>query len=185
MAGKGEDLEFIQSTLPAMANLLAAARRAGATVVHVRAEYGPLSDSEVMRAKSADAGGDGCRVPGTWGSAFVDGFEPTPGEPVVVKHRFSGFIDTRLDSLLRSNGIRTVVMVGGATHCCVESTTRDASMRDYVVIPEDGVAVRGRMRHLHEASLETMGMYFATVTPSSFRSSTASIDAPASSRAPS
>jgi hypothetical protein len=41
------------------------------------------------------------------------------------------------------------------------------SMRDYyVVVPEDGVAVRGRMRHLHEASLETMGMYFATVTPS-------------------
>ena len=58
-------------------------------------------------------------------------------------------------------------MVGVATHCCVESTARDASMRDYyVVIPDDGVAVRGRMRHLHEASLETMGMYFATVTPS-------------------
>ncbi|HXJ80353.1 MAG TPA: isochorismatase family protein [Candidatus Methylomirabilis sp.] len=167
MGGKGEDLEFIQSTLPAMANLLAVARRAGATVVHVRAEYGPLSDSEVMRAKSADAGGDGCCVPGTWGSAFIDGFEPTPGEPVVVKHRFSGFIDTQLDSLLRSNGIRTVVMVGVATHCCVESTARDASMRDYyVVIPEDGVAVRGRMRHLHETSLETMRMYFATVTPS-------------------
>lgn len=167
MGRKGEDLGFIESALPAMGDLLVAARRAGTTVIHVRAEYGPLSDSEVMRAKSADAGGDGCCVPSTWGSAFVDGFEPALGEPIVVKHRFSAFIDTRLDSLLRSNGIRTVVMVGVATHCCVESTARDASMRDYyVVIPEDCVAVRGRMRHLHEASLETMGMYFATVTPS-------------------
>jgi nicotinamidase-related amidase len=167
MGAKGEDLGFIQSTLPAIAELLGAARRAGTTVIHVRAEYGPGSDSEVMRDKSADAGGDGCCAAGTWGSAFVDGFEPAPGEPVVVKHRFSGFVDTRLDLLLRSNGIRTVVMAGVATHCCVESTARDASMRDYyVVVPEDCVAVRGRMRHLHEASLETMGLYFATVTPS-------------------
>ena len=55
-----------------------------------------------------------------------------------------------------------------ATHCCVEATVRDACHKDfYVVVPGDRVAARGRMRHLHEASFETMGLYFATVTSSS------------------
>jgi hypothetical protein len=39
---------------------------------------------------------------------------------------------------------------------------RDASLRDYyVVVGKEATAARGRMRHLHEASLEVMGLYFA------------------------
>ena len=51
---------------------------------------------------------------------------------------------------------------------CEASTARDAVMRDYysVVVPEDGVAVRGKQRHLHEASLEVLGTYFGVVAPS-------------------
>ena len=46
----------------------------------------------------------------------------------------------------------------------MESTVRDAALRDYyVVVPSDAVAARSRMRHLHEASLETMGLYFAEI----------------------
>ena len=49
----------------------------------------------------------------------------------------------------------------------MESTARDAAMRDYyVVVPEDGAAVRGKQRHLHEASLEVLGTYFGVVAPS-------------------
>jgi hypothetical protein len=37
-------------------------------------------------------------------------------------------------------------------------------MRDYhVVIPSDDVADRGKMRHLHDASFETLRMYFPLV----------------------
>ena len=40
-------------------------------------------------------------------------------------------------------------------------------MRDYrIVVPEDGVASRGRHQHLKAASLETMGLYFADVVTS-------------------
>ncbi|ETW92050.1 MAG: hypothetical protein ETSY2_54730, partial [Candidatus Entotheonella gemina] len=102
----------------------------------------------------------------TWGGDFVAALKPLESEPVVVKHRYSAFVDTRLDLLLRSNGIRTVILPGVATHCCVESTARDAAMRDYyVVVPEDGVAVRGKQRPLHEASLEVLGTYFGLVAP--------------------
>jgi nicotinamidase-related amidase len=85
---------------------------------------------------------------------------------VVVKHRLSAFVDTGLDLLLRSNGIRALVVVGTATQACIESTVRDARFRDYVVVvPEDAVGARGRMRHMHEASLEVMRAYFAEVVP--------------------
>ena len=58
-------------------------------------------------------------------------------------------------------------MVGTATQACVESTVRDAKMRDYyVVVPSDCVAARDRMRAMHDASLEVMGAFFATVVPS-------------------
>jgi nicotinamidase-related amidase len=169
MGKRGEDLRFIQDTLPRIQEMLSAARRSGVMVVHVKAEYGDLSESDVTLANRWEAEDSlRCCVPQTWGADFLAGLAPVDGEPVVVKHRYSGFVDTRLDVLLRSNRIRTVVIVGVATHCCVESTARDANMRDYyVVMPEDCVAVRGRMRHLHEASLETLRTYFAQIVPSS------------------
>jgi nicotinamidase-related amidase len=48
---------------------------------------------------------------------------------------------------------------------CVESTVRDAMMRDYrAVVPRDAVAARGHMKALHDASLDTMSAFFA-LTP--------------------
>ncbi len=136
-------------------------------VVHVKAEYGPESASDVSLQAGFGVGATQCCLPGSRGADFVDEARPADGELVVVKHRFSPFPDSRLELLLRANGIRTVVVAGVATHCCVEATVRDACHKDfYVVVAEDCCATRGGMRHLHEASLETMGLYFATVVPS-------------------
>lgn len=163
---RGEDLSFIQSSIPHMQALLESARRAGVRVIHVRAEYGAASASDVSLATGVDVGATACCAPGTWGAEIIDAVKPLPNEPVVVKHRFSGFTDTRLEMILRSLGIRTVVMAGVATQCCVEATARDAALKDfYLVVPRDGVAARTRMRHLHEASLETMALYFGLVVP--------------------
>lgn len=166
MGRAGEDLGHIQATLPAMRKMLAGARANGVPVIHVRAEYGIADASEVSISAGAHVSATACCVPGTTGADFVEGMEPAPGESVVVKHRFSAFVNTRLPYLLRSSGIRSLVVIGVATQCCVESTVRDASMNDfYVTVASDCVAARGRMRHLHDASLETMGLYFAEVVP--------------------
>ncbi len=56
------------------------------------------------------------------------------------------------------------MVTGTATQTCVDSTVRDAQMKDYrVVVPEEGVCSRGHHQHLRAASLETMGLYFAEV----------------------
>ena len=86
---------------------------------------------------------------------FAPDFAPLGNEPVVRKYRSSGFWGTNLNMLLRSNGIKTVVVGGCTTEGCVESTARDAMFNDfYVVIAEDCVASDDRAQH--EASMLLM-----------------------------
>jgi nicotinamidase-related amidase len=132
-------------------------------------------DTAVWTASAADLSADArfdsssvevC-LPGSWGGQFVDGIVPQSDEAVVTKHRFSAFVDTGLDLMLRARGIRTVIAAGVTTNCCVESTVREAAMRDfYVVVPEDCVAVKDKLADLHEASLESIRLYFGQVRPS-------------------
>src|SRR5260221_14065739 len=69
----------------------------------------------------------------------------------------------RLDMLLRSNNIKTVIMTGCTTEGCVESTARDALFNDYyVVLPEDCVASDDLRQH--EASLFLMRHRFDVVS---------------------
>jgi nicotinamidase-related amidase len=107
-------------------------------------------------------------VPDTPGHEFAREFAPLPGELVVRKYRSSGFWGTNLDMLLRSNGIKTVVMSGCTTEGCVESTARDAMFNDYyVVIPEDCVASDDRAQH--EASMLLMRHRFDVTTGEDIR----------------
>jgi nicotinamidase-related amidase len=94
-------------------------------------------------------------IPGTPGHAFSREFTPLESELVVRKYRSSGFWGTNLNMLLRSNGIKTVVVGGCTTEGCVESTARDAMFNDYyVVIAEDCVASDDKAQH--EASMLLM-----------------------------
>ena len=63
---------------------------------------------------------------------------PRPGEPVIGKHRVSGFFQTDLDMILRAHGIETLVLMGYATSGVTLSTVRYASDADYeLVVLED------------------------------------------------
>ena len=57
-----------------------------------------------------------------------------PNEVIVTKHRYGAFESSDLDLVLRSKGIRTVIMTGIATNVCVETTARQAFLRDYYVV---------------------------------------------------
>jgi ureidoacrylate peracid hydrolase len=168
MARLGNDISFNRDVVPIQQRLITAAREAGVMVIHVHAEYGELNGSPATLFRSGTEPSLEARIclPNSWGAQSLDALAPLPGEPVVIKHRYSAFVDTRLETLLRSNGIRTLVAIGTATPVCVESTVRDGMMRDYrMVVPREAVACRAHVRHLHEASLETLGRYFAHVCP--------------------
>jgi nicotinamidase-related amidase len=52
----------------------------------------------------------------------------------VRKHTYSGFFETRLDSVLRNLGAHTLIVAGFATDCCILFTIADAVFRGYRTI---------------------------------------------------
>ncbi|KAI0832246.1 Isochorismatase hydrolase [Hypoxylon sp. FL0890] len=52
---------------------------------------------------------------------------PEPGEPVFIKNVNSSFIGTGLETYLKSQGIRQLIIVGLTTDHCVSTTTRMAN----------------------------------------------------------
>lgn len=91
--------------------------------------------------------------------------EPQGAEMVIDKYKYSGFVSTYLDQFLRANNIKTLVITGLATNVCVESTARDAFMRDYhVVVPED--LTEGTTAEAKHWSLSNVGMFFGEVVRS-------------------
>jgi nicotinamidase-related amidase len=186
----GQPMSMIKAAVARIHELLAAARKAGLFIVHVKAEYGEAfrsvgspyrfptaggrepavwtaSAADMSNERSFSNGSVEVCLPGTWGGEFVDGIVPQLGEAVITKHRFGAFADTGLDRLLRANGVSSLIVAGVTTNCCVETTAREAVMRDFhLVVAEDCVAVKDHLADLHNATLESLGLYFGLVRPS-------------------
>jgi nicotinamidase-related amidase len=104
-------------------------------------------------------------VAGTWGQELVDDLYKPPAAITIEKHRSSAFAGTSLDTILRSNGIRTTLVVGCTTEGCVDSTARDAGFLDYFpVVVSDAVATVDQ--RLHDAALAVLGAYRADIASS-------------------
>jgi nicotinamidase-related amidase len=114
-----------------LTRLIAAARGAGAQVVFIR---------HVMAADGSDAGRMGdfddaaSFVAGTRGVELADGIEPEAGEPIVDKTRYSAFVNTRLQSILKTSGVDTLIITGLMTQYCSVSTARHGHDLDYRVV---------------------------------------------------
>lgn len=167
-AQKGDDMSMIQDTIPRLQLLLNEARRVGAHVIFAKNIHLGQVVSDAMTQRHHERFGDNpamMTVEGTWGAEFCEGFAPHQGETVVVKHRYSAFIGTNLDVILRSRNIKTLIMTGVTTNVCVESTARDGFMLDYnIVFVSDCTATQSLK--LHEATLETIRLNFGQVVAS-------------------
>jgi ureidoacrylate peracid hydrolase len=95
-----------------------------------------------MRARPELAGT--LLVENTWDWRIVEPLAPAPGEHVVRKSRYSGFVNTGLESHLRAAGIRNLLFTGIATNVCVESTARNAFFAEFwPVLIEDAMTNSG------------------------------------------
>jgi ureidoacrylate peracid hydrolase len=73
-------------------------------------------------------------VIGSWDWQIIDELKPQPGDIIINKQRYSGFVNTELDTILRTNNIKYLLFIGLATNVCVESTLRDAYFHEYFPI---------------------------------------------------
>jgi len=158
----GNDVSLLRKALPPTRRLLEAARRAGLYVIHTREGHRPdLSDlwpakKERGRHKTSigDRGPMGrILVRGEYGHEIVDELMPRPGEPVIDKPGKGAFYATDLNEILKTRGIRQLMVCGVTTEVCVNTTVREANDRGYdCLVIEDCVA--SYLPELHAAALK-------------------------------
>ncbi|MFI8266502.1 isochorismatase family protein [Streptomyces sp. NPDC085665] len=153
-------LEGAEEALAAGARLLAAAREAGAPVVHIVNDGGEGTPYDIR----AEIGAISAEV------------APREGEPVVVKQVPNAFHATELEKTLRQLGAGPdLVIAGFMTHMCVTFTAQGAFNLGYrpTVVAEatatrtltapDGTLIPAAA--LQAASLTTIADLFAPVAP--------------------
>lgn len=155
----------VDEVVAAAERLAAAARRHRYPVIWLRMEAHP-DDHPVWLARHRPAPGRPapmvCRA-GSWGAEFY-GVQPAPGDWVVSKTRYSGFLGTDLPERLERAGITHLAVGGVATEVCVESTVRDAFQRNFWVatVPE---ACGSPRPEAGAAALQVLGRNFGEVVP--------------------
>ena len=121
--------------LERLSSALAAARKAGLTVIFVRVAFRPghpeisssnRSFSTLRDSPDLDEGGAATEV--------HPAVAPLSGEVVVTKRRVSAFSGSDLDVVLRAGGIGTLVLCGIATSGVVLSTVRAAADLDFRLV---------------------------------------------------
>lgn len=167
----GRNVSAAQQLAERLPAFIAVARHARVLVVFIRNVYSTerntyLSDAWLEQAARKQSGGY-TRFPvcaeGSWEGDFYGEVRPQPGDPIVTKHRYNAFHNTDLDTILRANAIRTVVLTGVATDVCVGSTAREAFMRDYyAIMVDDGTATFSTEDHA--ATLRNFDRYFGEVS---------------------
>ena len=156
----GQPTESALAMIPNLQRLLAAARAVNAPVIFIQTIHENATDSEAWVGRLGGKVAAICRK-NTWGAEFTE-VAPLPSEPVVIKHRYSAFINTRLDSVLRTYKIENLIMTGVSTNVCVESTARQGYMLDYnIVFVSDCTAAYSQEEH--DMALYNMKSHFGLV----------------------
>lgn len=146
------------AALEAAADLLARARDAGATVIHVQHDGGAGSAYDIRQ----DIG------------AIHESVAPADGEAIVVKQAPNAFVGTDLGDLIDAAGHEDVVIAGFMTHMCVTYTTEGAFLRgNRPTVVAAATATRGlpsvagdvTAEQLHRAALAGIADLYATVVP--------------------
>jgi nicotinamidase-related amidase len=161
-AKRGYDASALRAIIPAVRDLIAAARRAGCPIVYTRQGYRadladrtPYERWRHQRAKLpvGEPGPTGrLLVRGEPGFQIIPELAPAPEDIIVDKTANGAFCYTDLDHVLRARGITHLLFTGCTTDVCVHTTLREANDRNYqCLLVEDGCA-SGDV-HAHEAAV--------------------------------
>ena len=156
-----------QAILPNVAALVAAARAAGAPVIHCTALRRPdgLGANRNARIFGYMAKSKHPLLADSPAAALVPEIPVAASDLVLPRlHGLSPFQGTELDFLLRNLGVRTIVGVGVSVNVAIQNLAFDAVNASYqIVIPRDAVA--GFPREYVEAVFaNTLGAVATLVT---------------------
>ena len=136
----------ILSILPPLKVLFDQARSRGVPVIYI-CDHHRKGDPELLLWNNH-------MMEGSYGAQIISEVAPCPGDYLVQKNLFNGFINTDLQSVLDALGVRTLLFAGWRTEVCVAQTAIEAFYRGYhVAIAKDGTSSTTQKEHEYGMSL--------------------------------
>ncbi len=167
-----------RAIIPAVRQVLLAMRRAGFHIIHTREGHRrDLADVPANKAwRLARAGVPIGANPGPCGMVLTRGepgweivpeLAPLADEPVIDKPGKGAFYATDMELVLRTRGIRNLVITGVTTDVCVHTTLREANDRGFeCLLLEDCCAAINPASHAMAVWQVRVGAIFGVVTQS-------------------
>lgn len=148
--------------------LSAACRKAGVLVIHTAHVTRPDGSNLGVMAEIIPPVREGLINRGSSWAALHPRLEVQASDIVLEKPRFGAFHGTDLELILRARGVDSLILTGLTTIVCVDTTAREAAVRDFrVFVTSDGTAtpdVEGVSRHeLQRATCAVLATAFAQV----------------------
>jgi nicotinamidase-related amidase len=153
------------ATVPRLREVLDWFRQQRWPVFHMVREYrADGSDIELCRLEAFRTGRK-MAVPGTPGCEIVKELAPLPGEYRIVKPRFSGFMGTELDFMLRRLGVEQVVITGTQYPNCIRATAFDSLAYGYrtTILTDATSAVSDDIAQANIRDLQNVGVTCVTL----------------------
>jgi nicotinamidase-related amidase/catechol 2,3-dioxygenase-like lactoylglutathione lyase family enzyme len=160
----GVDTDRLSSVIGPLRALITRCKAAGMPVLWTLQEHFPNDHrrgrkrlpSHTSRRKRVSA------LAGTWDAEIVDELKDLVSDQslVIRKHRYGGFHETRLHIVLEMLGVDALLVAGLTTNACIETTIREAYLRDYDVM---GVTdcISGVNPKWESTAIEVWHQYFA------------------------
>lgn len=164
---KGLDMSTMTRVIYPLKSLIAAAHEKGRPVIFIANVEDESTDAEawVMRPDGDEnSPNEGVTRRGTWGAELYE-LKPEEGDIYIEKHRFSAFHNTRLDTVLRSMKVESLVIAGLTTNVCVLTSATHAVMLGYhVVLAEDACAAW--FQPAHDMAVNNIRLFVGKVAKS-------------------